>query len=197
MAETFTVAGVAMTLTHLGDVAGASKDRSLAGDDDVFVLTFDGPTGIDAGIHPVHHPDLGAFSLYLGPVESPGKTQRYEALIDRSIKRPRDLAAPVPVPPVVPAVSAPTAEPTLEQEHAAYVAAAQEGVALAREARAAGHDVSLVVPVPTKEQVRRLRKARKKAKTRVRRPAAKRKPAVPRRAAKPVPRRGNGAAARR
>ena len=192
MAETFTVAGVAMTLAELGDVAGASRDRSLVGEDDVFVLTFEGPVGIGAGIHPLHHPDLGAFSLYLGPVEHAGKTQQYEALIDRSIKRPRDPAAPaVPLPtPTVP--TAPTAEPTLEQEHAAYVAAAEHAVELAREN---GEPVRLADLVPTKQQVRKLRKTRKKPKSR--KSVNKRKPAAPRRKAKPVPRRGTRAAARR
>ena len=83
----FTAGSVELRLVSVGDVAGASVDRSLAGSEDAFVLTFVGPLEpvVEAGTHTVRNPALGTFELFMSLVGRPLKDCRYEAVIDRSV----------------------------------------------------------------------------------------------------------------
>jgi hypothetical protein len=87
----FTAGSVELTLLSVSDVAGATVDASLAGTEDVFVLTFSGPLepALDGGTHTLTHPGLGTFELFLSPVERPGTDRRYEAVVDRSVGAPK------------------------------------------------------------------------------------------------------------
>jgi hypothetical protein len=78
---------VELRLLSVSDVAGAAVDRSLRGSEDAFALTFSGPleTVLGAGTHSLRNADLGAFELFLSPIEQPRADRRYEAVIDRSV----------------------------------------------------------------------------------------------------------------
>jgi hypothetical protein len=115
-----------LQLTAVADLARARSEPSFAGRDDAFALTFSGPREIllDAGIHELRHPALGAFSLFIAPVDDSPTEQRYEVVVDRSVRlasaqqdAPEPLsisndavaaAPPVPVTVTVPAASATT-----------------------------------------------------------------------------------------
>jgi hypothetical protein len=81
--ETFRVAGGTLTLHSVADLPGTP-----AGSDDAFSLIFTG-SGPAQGIHSFSHPDLGAFELFLAPVDDPGATPRYEAIVNRTVGVPR------------------------------------------------------------------------------------------------------------
>jgi hypothetical protein len=90
--QRFRVGGHLMTLAEVADLAGVSHDTDLRDHPDAFALQFDGGAGaLEAGIHEFSHPDLGSFALYLTPVGLPdGAAQRYEVVVDRSVRgRPR------------------------------------------------------------------------------------------------------------
>jgi hypothetical protein len=69
---------VTLTLAEVGD-AGTTGGR-----DDAFSLVFAGPPGIDSGIQPLSHPSLGRFELMISPVDPSGRSQDYQAIVDRS-----------------------------------------------------------------------------------------------------------------
>jgi hypothetical protein len=98
--KSFAIDGGSYQLTSVADVAGAATDAALRGNDETFVLTFQGPGGLDTGIHTFSHADLGSYSLSAGPVdELDAASQRYEVVVDRSVGRPADApAAPDPQP---------------------------------------------------------------------------------------------------
>ena len=149
----FTVGGRSLVLASVADPSSArAAEGWTAGDDDVFALGFAGAVGLGAQIHELHHPALGRFQLYVGPVGAPrGGEQSYEALIDRSVKVRGDKPAPAVRDPA-PAVAT-GGEPTLAQEHAAYAALA-ERIAEKED----GVDAADITPSP--DQVRELRRTR-------------------------------------
>jgi Domain of unknown function (DUF6916) len=69
---------VTLTLAEVADVPGRS------GRDDAFALLFAGAPGIEGGIQPLSHPSLGSFRLMISPVDPTGRSQDYEAVVDRS-----------------------------------------------------------------------------------------------------------------
>jgi hypothetical protein len=78
-----------LTLAEVADIGG------MTGRDDAFSLRFVGPTGIASGTHTLSHPGLGTFQLMVTPTGPPGRTQDYEAVVDRSQGLTR-RAAPQP-----------------------------------------------------------------------------------------------------
>jgi hypothetical protein len=87
----FRVGTVELRLVSVADVAGAAGDKSLAGSEDAFVLTFSGPLepALQPGTHELSHGGLGTFALFVSPVEQPRSDRRYEALVDRSVGAPK------------------------------------------------------------------------------------------------------------
>ena len=105
---------MALRLLSVTDLAGARADRRLAGSQDAFALAFAGPLGqpLPTGTHTFRHPALGAFELFVSPVEAPHADRRYEVVVDRSVGAPRTVpqAPAAPVPPAraaAPAAAAP------------------------------------------------------------------------------------------
>jgi hypothetical protein len=87
VASSFRVRGGApLRLLSVSDVAGAATQARLVGADDAFALSLSGAPGLEAGIHTLSHPSLGTFDLFLAPVAIPGDEQRYEIVVDRSVK---------------------------------------------------------------------------------------------------------------
>ncbi len=78
LGSTFTVAGHALKLAAVDDVAGPG----LAGSEAAFELVFTGPAGLDQGTYPFRHAQLGRFELFLVP-SAPGT---YVVTVDRSVK---------------------------------------------------------------------------------------------------------------
>ncbi|MFL5781369.1 MAG: DUF6916 family protein [Thermoleophilaceae bacterium] len=81
---------VTLTLAEVGDLPGRE------GRDDAFALLFAGPPGIEGGIQPLSHPSLGSFRLMISPVDPTGRSQDYEAIVDRSRGLTRRLAPRAP-----------------------------------------------------------------------------------------------------
>ena len=85
-----TATGMArLRLTVVSDLARATHDRSFVGRDDAFALLFSGPRDsvLDSGIHELRNPDLGAFSVFISPVQASGQAeQHYEVVVDRSVR---------------------------------------------------------------------------------------------------------------
>lgn len=171
--QRFTVGGRSLTLASITDASADWTEGWTAGDDDVFALRFEGPEGLGAEIHEFHHAALGRFRLYAGAIEAPERgVQRYEVVVDRSLKVRADRPERAEADPA-PAV-APEPELTLAEEHAVYAALAEQIAAKDDEVDAA--DIT-----PSRDQVRELRRTRRK---RAVKPARKR-----RRTRKPVSRR--------
>ena len=86
--QRFAVGPIRLRLLSVADVAGAAVDTSLAGSDDAFVLTFGGPLApvLESSTRTLRHTRLGSFDLFLSPVNKPRKNQRYEAVVDRSVR---------------------------------------------------------------------------------------------------------------
>lgn len=86
--ETFVVDDLSLTLVEVADLPRAASDRSLAGRDDAFVLTFTGPAApqLSQATYDLHHERLGTATLFLVPVDRTTHQQRYEAVIDRTVK---------------------------------------------------------------------------------------------------------------
>ena len=79
--------GTALTLTAVEDLSIAASVAALRGHDGAFALRFDGPAGIAPGTRTVSGAQLGAVDLLLGPVgPADGGRQRYEAIVDRTIR---------------------------------------------------------------------------------------------------------------
>jgi hypothetical protein len=77
---------VTFALGSVGDLGAAANVKRLRGRDDAFSLVFYGPPGLGAGTRHFSHPFLGAFDLFLSPVDPPaGGQAAYEAIIDRSV----------------------------------------------------------------------------------------------------------------
>ncbi len=91
LGQRFAVGPVELRLLSVADVAGAAVDTALAGSDDAFVLTFSGPLEpvLDARTYTLRHARLGRFDFFLSPVDRPRKDQRYEAVVDRSVRVPK------------------------------------------------------------------------------------------------------------
>jgi hypothetical protein len=68
---------VTLTLAEVGDVGKAGRD-------DAFSLLFVGQAGIESGTQTLRHPSLGSFRLMVSPVDPSGRSQDYEAIVDRS-----------------------------------------------------------------------------------------------------------------
>ena len=78
-----------LRLTEVADLARAGQEPSFAGRDDAFALLFSGPADVvlDSGIHELRNPALGAFSVFISPVQAGGAgEQRYEVVVDRSVR---------------------------------------------------------------------------------------------------------------
>jgi hypothetical protein len=96
--QSFAAGAAALKLLDVSDLGRAADERSLAGADDAFSLSFSGPTSqpLSQGTHTLHHPRLGSFELFLVPVDQPAGDQRYEAVIDRTVKLGRASAPAAP-----------------------------------------------------------------------------------------------------
>jgi hypothetical protein len=108
--QSFDAGSATLQLLQVSDLERVKYERALAGADDAFSLTFSGPTShsLTQGVHTLRHPRLGSFDLFLVPVDQPDGDQRYEAVVDRTVKlggsssAPSAPAAPAkPKPPVV------------------------------------------------------------------------------------------------
>ena len=78
-----------LRLTEVADLARARVEPSFAGRDDAFALLFSGPADLvlDSGIHELRNSVLGAFSVFISPVQDQhGGEQRYEVVVDRSVR---------------------------------------------------------------------------------------------------------------
>ena len=78
-----------LRLTEVADLARTRHEPAFAGRDDAFALLFSGPAGppLDSGIHELRHSALGAFAVFISPVQaSGGGEQRYEVVVDRSVR---------------------------------------------------------------------------------------------------------------
>jgi hypothetical protein len=91
-----------LTLVEVADIGG------MSGRDDAFALHFVGPKGLASGTHALSHPALGSFKLMVGPVDPAGRSQGYEAIVDRSKGLTRRAA---PRPPSTRPPSPPTGRP--------------------------------------------------------------------------------------
>jgi hypothetical protein len=156
----FSADGSSLRLASVGDLAGAAGDVALQGHDEAFVLEFDGAAGLDGGTHGFSHPDLGSFELFASPVGSvEDGSQRYEVVVDRSIRR---------------AAEAPKTPPPIEVTSEAEKQAAAEELAAATPATEIPG--APVVPAPHARK-RRAHKKRHRRHVRARRPHKKaRKP---------------------
>lgn len=90
----FAVGSPELRLLSVSDLAGAAVDKSLAGSEDAFALTFAGPLdpALEASAHAFRHGALGTFELFVAPVEQPRGDRRYEAVVDRSVGAPKSPA---------------------------------------------------------------------------------------------------------
>jgi hypothetical protein len=86
--QSFTAGSATLELVEVSDLDRAKRERNLAGADDAFALAFSGPSGqpLTQGVHTLRHPRLGSFALFLVPVGPPGGEQRYEVVVDRTVK---------------------------------------------------------------------------------------------------------------
>jgi hypothetical protein len=78
-----------LRLTAISDLTRAAHDPSFVGRDDAFALLFSGPPDsvLDSGVHELRNPDLGAFSVFISPVQASGQAeQHYEVVVDRSVR---------------------------------------------------------------------------------------------------------------
>jgi hypothetical protein len=91
---------LALELVRVADLPVASVLTGLRGSDEAFVLEFTGPAGLPQGIVALSSPELGSAVLYLGPIaESTSGPQRYEAVVDRTVRIAgiNEEGAPLPV----------------------------------------------------------------------------------------------------
>ena len=75
-----------LRLIAVADLPVAQSIAALRGHDGAFLLTFEGPAGIDGGAHRLRHAGLGEFELFVAPVAAEAATRRYEAVVDRTIR---------------------------------------------------------------------------------------------------------------
>lgn len=90
------VGGPALRLVDVADLSRAQADPGLRDLEEAFVLTFRGPVEptLGSGIAQLQHPELGTVSLFLSPVDTAQGGQRYEALVDRTVRLASVLDAP-------------------------------------------------------------------------------------------------------
>jgi hypothetical protein len=94
-----------LTLLSVDDLSAAATDKSLAGSEDAFSLSFSSSATLTPEIHTFSHPDLGVFDFFIALVENQG---RYEVVVNRSVNAPKHY----PKPPPAPAATGPAAPPT-------------------------------------------------------------------------------------
>ena len=75
-----------LTLQSVADLPPAASDKSLAGSEDAFALSFSASSPLTPEIHTFSHPDLGVFDLFIAPVERQGA---YEVVVNRSVNAPK------------------------------------------------------------------------------------------------------------
>ncbi|MBB4663766.1 DUF6916 family protein [Conexibacter arvalis] len=75
-----------LRLTRVADLPVAASIPALRGHDGAFLLTFDGPAGIEGGLHRLRHAQLGELELFVAPVAREAATRSYEAVVDRTIR---------------------------------------------------------------------------------------------------------------
>ena len=80
-----------LTLQSVADLPAAATDKSLAGSEDAFALSFSASTPLQPEIHTFSHPDLGVFDLFIAPVEGRGT---YEVVVNRSVNAPKHYPKP-------------------------------------------------------------------------------------------------------
>jgi hypothetical protein len=80
-----------LTLLSVDDLQAAAADKSLAGSEDAFSLSFAANSALTPEIHTFSHPDLGVFDLFVAPVENQG---RYEVVVNRSVNAPKHYPSP-------------------------------------------------------------------------------------------------------
>ncbi len=116
----FAVAGGSgpLILNAVSDLVRAQAEPALAGSDDAFALSFAGSPDavLGSGIHELSQPALGAFSVFIAPVDRAPGTQAYEVVVDRSLpgavaarRAPGPLAVPAAAPAPLPAAALPPA----------------------------------------------------------------------------------------
>jgi hypothetical protein len=81
-----------LTLQAVEDLTAAARaDKSLAGSEDAFALSFTSSSPLTPEIHTFSHPDLGVFDFFIAPVENQG---RYEVVVNRSVNAPKHYPRP-------------------------------------------------------------------------------------------------------
>jgi hypothetical protein len=93
-----------LTLLSVDDLTAAATDKSLAGSEDAFSLSFSSSAPLTSEIHTFSHPDLGVFDLFIAPVENSGK---YEVVVNRSVNAPKHYPKPPPTATTSPAPAVP------------------------------------------------------------------------------------------
>jgi len=86
-APTPTAAAVSLTLVEVADLVRARQDATLRGSDQAFALVLNGPRDpvLEQGTRELRHPALGAFEVFVVPVERSSGSQHYELVVDRSV----------------------------------------------------------------------------------------------------------------
>jgi hypothetical protein len=77
--------GVVLKLVGVRNLGPLSVGRMLMTGKEYFALDFEGPAGnrLASAQHPLSHPDLGHFQLFVSPVGLTDSVQRYEAIVNR------------------------------------------------------------------------------------------------------------------
>jgi hypothetical protein len=102
---TAAVDGSSRSLELIGveDLGIAGEVPSLRGSDDAFALRFrgDGANAFTQGTRELRHPQLGAVSLFIVPIEQRTSTQDYGVTVDRTVRIPglEEDGSPQPVDP--------------------------------------------------------------------------------------------------
>ncbi len=79
------------------DLPIAEQLPALRDHEAAFVVRFEGPVGLDAGIWSFEHAELGGFALFTAAVERAASgRQLYEAVVDRTVKIAGVTDEPVP-----------------------------------------------------------------------------------------------------
>jgi hypothetical protein len=77
--------GTVLKLVGVRNLGPLSFGRTLMTGKEHFALDFEGPAGnrLASAQHPLSHPDLGQFQLFLTPVGRTSSIQGYEAIVNR------------------------------------------------------------------------------------------------------------------
>ena len=77
--------GQVLRMISVDDLA----DPALSGRDDAFSVRLRGNGQVlESGIHRLYHRDLGRSDLFISPVDTPGASQDYELIVDRTVAIP-------------------------------------------------------------------------------------------------------------